>query len=197
MAGLLALRFRRFPFITFPIAFALWYMSMDLTPLFVGRYDFTFDERAWVSLIFGALLLVVAYLVDLRGKGEDYAFWLYFFGLAAFWGGMTSLNSDSEVSKFIYFLINLGLIGISLLLRQRVFLVAGSIGSFIYLGHLAWEIFEDSLMFPFVLTLGGLAVIALGVWYQKRRQAIEARLLGLFPASVRAAIPERARRSTD
>jgi hypothetical protein len=35
--GLLALRFFRFPFLTAPIAFALWFMSMDLTPLIYGR----------------------------------------------------------------------------------------------------------------------------------------------------------------
>jgi hypothetical protein len=196
-AGLAALRYRRFPFLTFPIAFALWYMSMDVTPLLVGRDEFSWDERAWVSVIFGGLVIVIAYLVDLRGKGEDYAFWLYFFGLAAFWGGLTSLDSDSEAGKLVYFAINLALIGVSLLLRQRIFLVAGSIGSFIYLGHLAWEIFKDSMMFPFVLSIGGLGVIALGVVYQKKRDAIEARLMTLVPGSVRAAIPERARRDAE
>jgi hypothetical protein len=33
LAGSIALKFIRFPFLTFPIAFSLWYMSMDLTPL--------------------------------------------------------------------------------------------------------------------------------------------------------------------
>lgn len=197
VAGLVALRFRRFPFITFPIAFSLWYMSMDLTPLLLGREEFTFDDRAWVSVVFGAFVLVIAYVADLKGRGEDYAFWLYFFGLAAFWGGLTSLDSDSEVSKLVYFGINLALIGVSILLRQRVFLVFGAIGSFFYLGHLAWTIFKDSMMFPFVLTLGGLAVIAIGVIYQKKREAIEARLLAVIPESVRAVIPERARRAAE
>src|SRR5918995_557343 len=32
-AGVLAIHRRPFPFLTFPIAFALWFMSMDLTPL--------------------------------------------------------------------------------------------------------------------------------------------------------------------
>ena len=41
LAGLGALRFVRFPFLTFPVAFALWFMSMDLTPLIFGRSDFT------------------------------------------------------------------------------------------------------------------------------------------------------------
>lgn len=50
LGGLAALRSRRFPFLTAPIAFSLWYMSMDLTPLLFGRPTFTFDERALVSV---------------------------------------------------------------------------------------------------------------------------------------------------
>jgi len=111
------------------------------------------DERAWVSVFFGGLVLVAAYLIDLRGRSEeDYAFWWYLFGLLAFWGGLTDLHSDSEVGKAIYFLINLGLICVALFLRRRVFLVFGALGAFLYLGHLAWTVFKDSMMFPLVLT---------------------------------------------
>src|SRR2546428_575492 len=46
LAGLGALRFVRFPFLTFPVAVALWFMSMDLTPLIYGRSDFTWNQRA-------------------------------------------------------------------------------------------------------------------------------------------------------
>lgn len=38
-AGALAIAYRPFPFLTFPIAFALWSMSMDLTPLLFGKTD--------------------------------------------------------------------------------------------------------------------------------------------------------------
>ncbi|HEX2499993.1 MAG TPA: hypothetical protein VHO73_00950 [Methylomirabilota bacterium] len=86
VAGLVALTVVRFPFLTAPIAFSLWYMSMDLTPLLFGRADFTWEERLWVSLLFGLVMLVVTYLVDRRTE-EDFAFWGYLFGLAAFWGG--------------------------------------------------------------------------------------------------------------
>src|SRR5207244_2586927 len=43
-AGCVALRFVRFPFLTAPVAYALWYMSMDLTPLLFGRPGFSWDE---------------------------------------------------------------------------------------------------------------------------------------------------------
>jgi len=39
IAGLVTLKFIRFPFLTAPIAFTLWYMSMDLTPLLYFARD--------------------------------------------------------------------------------------------------------------------------------------------------------------
>ena len=103
-AGLVALRFIRFPFLTAPIAFSLWYMSMDLTPLVFGRTEFTWDERLWVSLWFGLAVLLVSYGIDRRTK-EDYAFWGYLFGLVAFWGGLSWMRSDNELNKFLYCLL--------------------------------------------------------------------------------------------
>jgi len=104
LAGLGALRFVRFPFLTFPVAFALWFMSMDLTPLIYGRSDFTWNQRLWVSLWFGVAFLVVSFLVDRRTR-DDYAFWGYLFGTLAFWGGLSLMESQSEVSKLLYCLI--------------------------------------------------------------------------------------------
>ena len=61
----------------------------------------------------------------------------------------------------------MGLILLSVLLQRRVFVVFGAFGVFDYVGHLAWEIFEDSLLFPFVLSAVGLSIIALGILYAK------------------------------
>jgi hypothetical protein len=50
IAGLVALRARRFPFLTAPIAFSLWFMSMDVAPLLYGKTTVTGNEREWVSV---------------------------------------------------------------------------------------------------------------------------------------------------
>jgi hypothetical protein len=193
-AGLVALRFRRFPFLTAPVAFALWYMSMDLTPLVYGQADYSWQQRELVSVLFGLAVLLAAYLVDLRGKvGEDFAFWGYLFGLLAFWGGLSMMNSASELSKFEYFLINVALIGLSVLLRQRAFIVFGAMGTMGYIGHLAFRVFENSLMFPFALTLIGILVIYLGVLYQRNGKAIESFARSQLPESVQQLVPPRAR----
>jgi hypothetical protein len=47
IAGLVALRARRFPFLTAPIAFSLWFMSMDIAPLLYGKTTVTGNEREW------------------------------------------------------------------------------------------------------------------------------------------------------
>ncbi len=191
--GVLVLRFRRFAFLTAPIAFALWYLSMDLCPLLVGVHEFDWETRRWVSVCFGLVMLVVAYATDLRGRDEDFAFWIYLFGLLAFWGGLSFMDSGSELGKFFYGLINLGLVAASLLLRRVMFLVFGALGLSGYIGHLAHQIFRDSLLFPFALSALGLAIIALGVIYHRNRAKVELMLQQGLPPGLRQLLPPRVR----
>jgi hypothetical protein len=188
VAGLIALKFIRFPFLTFPIAFSLWYMSMDLTPLILRRPEFSWEERLWVSLCFGLLMLLATFLIDRRTR-EDYAFWGYLFGVMAFWGGMSLMESHSEWNKFLYCVINIALIFLGVFLQRRVFVVFGGCGVFGYLGYLSYNVFKDSFLFPMALTLLGLAVIFVGVQYQRHRGKIEEVLLAVIPESVRSLRP--------
>ncbi|QXI38946.1 DUF2157 domain-containing protein [Pseudomonas xantholysinigenes] len=187
LAGLLMLRLVPFPFIVMPIAVALWFMSMDLSEWFYGEL-FSWEQRRTVSLWFGLGLLLVFVVIDGRTE-RDYAFWGYLAGLAAFWGGLTLLDSGSEWGKFLYCLINLGLMGLAVLLRRPVFMVFGAMGVAAYLGYLSYEVFADSLLFPVVLTVIGLGVIGLGVLYQKNREALSERLRARIPASLRDWLP--------
>lgn len=193
LAGTVALRYRRFPFLTAPIAVALWYFSMDLAPLLFGAPSAAWDEREWVSVWFGLVMLVGAYAVDLRGKAEDLAFWIYLFGATAFWGGLSVMDSNSELGKFLYFLINLGLIGVALLLRRTIFMIFGALGVMGYIGHLSYRIFTNSMLFSVALTVVGLSVIALGVIYQRNRHALQQALHKRLPSAVRALLPPRVR----
>ena len=192
VAGIVALRFWRFPFLTAPIAHALWFMSMDLTALLGIQHHMGWEEKQIVTAVFGGLMLIAAYLVDLRGRSDDFAFWGYLYGLLAFWGGLSSMTSDSELGKFIYCLINLGLIFCALVLRRRTFIVFGALGFFGYLGHLAYRVFADSILFPFALTLLGIGIIFLGVQYQRRKKTLEQRFRALVLPHIRGAIPVRA-----
>jgi hypothetical protein len=192
VAGLIALRFWHFPFLTAPIAYALWYMSMDLVELFGNHQGMVWEEKQIVSSVFGGVMLLVAYLVDLRGKSDDFAFWGCLFGLMAFWGGLSSMDSDSELGKFIYCLINLGLIFCSLVLKRRTFIIFGALGLFGYLGHLAYRVFADSILFPFVLSLLGIGIIFLGVQYKRNRKMIAQHFRKIILPHIRGLIPPRA-----
>lgn len=177
----------RFPFLTAPIAFILWFISMDLTPLLFGS-DFDWEARQWVSLHFGLIMLLLAYFIDRRTK-EDFAFWIYLFGLIAFWGSLSSMHSGSELNKFFYFIINLGLMVLSVLLQRRAFIIFGALGVFGYVGHLAFQVFQDSLLFPFVLTVIGLLVIYIGILFQRYYVQFERHVLESLPPTFKALLP--------
>lgn len=187
VAGLLMLRLIPYPFIVMPVAVALWFMSMDLSEWFFGS-PFSWEQRREVSLWFGLGLLAVFIVVDGRTR-EDYAHWGYLAGLAAFWGGMTLMDSGSELGKAMYCLVNIALMGMAVLLRRPVFMVFGALGVAAYLGYLSYEVFAESLLFPVVVTLIGLGVIGLGLAYQKRREQLSQVMRGWLPEWVRAALP--------
>ena len=193
--GTAAIVHRPFPFLTAPIAFALWFMSMDLTPLVFGESAYDWESRKWVSMWFGLAMLLAAYWVDLRNRvRQDFAFWGYLFGVLAFWGGLSLMDGDSELSKFVYCLINLALIVLSMLLRQRSFIVFGALGVLGYLGYLSYRVFEDSLLFPVALTFLGVLIIYVGVVYQRNAAAIAVQIQANLPEEIRALVPPRARR---
>jgi hypothetical protein len=183
-AGAVLLWRYRLPFMTMPVAVTLWYMSMDVAEwLLVGsgsiEHDWADDWllRKWVSVAFGLGMLVLALVVDLRSRKArgDYAFWLYLFGLLAFWGGLSSMDSGSEAGKAIYAAINVGLIFTGAVLARRSFAVFGGLGLAGYLGYLAHTVFTDSLLFALVLSLLGIAVVFAGVWWNKHGERLGAR----------------------
>ena len=180
-AAALALKWVRFGFLTAPMAFSFWFLSMDVAAWALKTESLDNTSRCWVSIVVGLITMALGYGLDRtlkrRGgaQGEDFAFWCYLFGLMAFWGGMTSMDSGSEVGRAVYAIINLGLIGLAVNLRRTTFLVFGAVGVNVYLGHLAYRVFENSFFFPFVLALVGLVTILLAVWFQRRllRHAVE------------------------
>ena len=177
IAALIMLRKIKYPFLILPIAFSLWFMSMDIVELIVGKL--TWEDRKIISLIFGMFTIFLAVLVDL--KNRDFAFWLYIFGVVMFWGGLSLLESNSEVGKFIYFLINIFMLFVGTLIRRKVFLVFGGIGVFFYFIHLADDIFKNTFFFPIIVALMGLWFVNLGVKYKQNEEKIRQKILKFLP----------------
>jgi uncharacterized membrane protein YhdT len=178
-----ALRFVRFPFITAPAAYALWYLSMDATALFFGAH-WTFRQECRISIVFGVVMLITAYLME--DKSElDFPFWFYLFGLLTFTGGLTLLGGGSQLGKAIYCLIHLAMIVLAIILQRRAFLIFGAIGVFTYLMGEAQGYFRNSLGFTFSLTLIGILFIAAGIAYKRNEKLLEAKLSPLIPGRIR------------
>lgn len=193
VAGVIALRFFRFPFIVAVIAVALWFMSMDIVPWIAGNARPSFELKRQVSVWFGLAVLAVAWIVDYRGRDADFAFWLHLFGLMAFWGGITATESSNEFGKAMYCLLNVGLLLLSIILVRRAYALFGALGVTAYLGHLADVVFKNSLLFPFALSLIGVAVIAAGLLYHRKQEAISAWLAANLPEAILKLRPAHAR----
>lgn len=194
VAAVCALYRWRLPFAVLPLAVTLWFLSMDIVPLLLGgeRVGIWSEEGRRISTAFGAAMLLGALAVDLRTRhGQDFAFWLYVFGMLTFWGGLTSLPAGGELARVGYALLNLGLIAIGAALSRRVFAVFGALGVAIYLGHLSHTVFRDSLLFPLALSAIGLGVMAAGVWWQRHEAALGGRLRGWLPQPLRELVELR------
>jgi hypothetical protein len=203
--GLGMLWLYRLPFLLMPVAVTLWYMSMDLAPIVHallygadaargGWSPELWHVRQWVSVLFGLAVIAAALLADLRStRGRDFALWLYLAGVAAFWGGLTSMEAGSELGRLLYCLINVGLLFIGAVLSRRVFTVFGALGVASYLGYLAYRVFAASILFPIALTGAGFAVIYLGILWQRHEQEISQRLRSYLPDWLRKLVEERER----
>ncbi|MBA2368778.1 MAG: DUF2157 domain-containing protein [Candidatus Protochlamydia sp.] len=188
LAGIIALFFFPFPFITVPIFLSMWFLTMDLVPFIFGR-EISPEHKYGLSMLFGIALIALGIGLDHKKKG-DYGFWSYFFGTLSFWCGLGGLVwGKSEITLFIYLIINLMMMVFSIVLKRMVLMIFGCLGVFAYLAHLTYNLFKDSTAFPFILSLIGLGIIFLGIIYQKNSKRIEKKMLEKLPSSIRNLLP--------
>jgi hypothetical protein len=188
-AAALALRFYRFPFIVFLAAFALWFLSMDIVPWITGSKFRDFETARIVSIWFGLAILGIAVVVNSRQRTADFAFWLYLFGVLTFWGGISATSGGTALQKAAYCAMNVGFLFLAVFFGRRVFAVFGTIGVAIYLGDLAEKVFRDSMLFPFALSLIGVAIIAFGLYYHRHQEAIASWIDARMPETLKRLRP--------
>ena len=109
---------------------------------------------------------------------------------------MSSTSGGSAFDKALYCAMNVGLLFLAVFLGRRVYAVFGVIGIAFYLGDLANKVFKDSLLFPFALSLIGVAVIAAGLYFHRHQAAIGAWLEARLPDAVKRLRPLHMRSST-
>ena len=169
LAGMVALYFFPFPFLTVPIFLSVWYICVNVETLMNNTLN-EINGPSWVTFFFGLILIPISYFLD-RTQRKDYAFWGYLIGVCAFWVGLSLLTVDkSEPVQLAFFGVNLFMMALAAILKRNIFLILGSIGVFIYLSHLAYVVF---LNYPIIFTLGlsliGLAIIYLGMICHRRQ----------------------------
>ncbi|MCT7971320.1 DUF2157 domain-containing protein [Laspinema olomoucense] len=196
LAGLITVKFIKFPFLMAPITLASGFLSIHVTAAIIFYYTGQtgwYSQENWVFFWFGLSCLIVAYCVDVKTSRleEDYSFWLYLFGLISFWFSMTFMGIGYYWNPFIYLLINFVLILLSVLLHRRVFIVFGTLGISYLLYDLSYRTFQGSLLFPLTLMVLGLLVIYAGIQYQRNEEAIERLIVGNLPRTIRDILPRR------
>jgi hypothetical protein len=190
--AMIALRFYRFPFIVFIMTVSLWFLSMDIVPRITGSPIGNFETARRVSVGFGLGIIVAAIIVNLRQRSGDFAFWLYLFGVITFWGGITASSGGTTIDKALYCAMNVGFLLLAACLARRVFAIFGTIGIALYLGDLADKVFKDSLLFPFALSLIGVGIVALGLYYHRHQGTISAWVEQHLPESLKRLRPVNA-----
>jgi hypothetical protein len=193
IAGVIALRLYPFPFIVVIIGIALWFMSMDLAPWIAGQEYADWETRRMVSLRFGLATILLAWAVDCLKRGGDFAFWLHLFGIIAFWSAVTFSSGATGFDKALYCAMNVGLLFFAVFLGRKVYAMFGVLGIAIFLGDLADKVFKDSLLFPFALSLIGIAVIGAGLLYYRHQDRITASLEARVPDAVKRLRPVHTR----
>jgi hypothetical protein len=98
-----------------------------------------------------------------------------------FWGGITAGGKSTELAWAQYGIFNVGLLLFAIVLTRWVYALFGALGMCIYLTHLAKVVFKDSLLFPFALSLIGIAVGAAGLLYHRHREAVASWLSAHLP----------------
>lgn len=178
VAGALALRWRAYPFILLPTLLALWFLAMDLSELLFGNQA-NDQERGAVSLAVGLLMLGSALALDWR-RERAYAFWFHLGGLLSLLGGLFTLLQLEGAAGSALLILALGLLGLALsvLLQRMLYLLSGGLGVFVGLNILAFQVFENALLFPFVLAGSGIGVVLAGIWLGKNREGLRERMLG-------------------
>ncbi|HEY4658547.1 MAG TPA: hypothetical protein VIH11_03455, partial [Gemmatimonadaceae bacterium] len=191
VAALVALRRVPFSPLVVPAVVAGLLIPSHLVQAFA---DFEWGSAAtgWTALLSASLVLVVAYVLDQRRKGQEYAVWLHLgaavTGLIACLQLFDAYRDLRHVTGVVALLAFAG----AVYLRRRVYLALGAVLAFAYLAWLAAEVFRVTLAFPLVLAVLGLGIIIAAVWIQRRFPAIVARAGGAeqtprrFPGGVAA-----------
>lgn len=168
-SSLLALFYasRRVVFLLFGIIYSTW-LFFSLLSLLVGQANgalANLNLYEYGFLVSGLGYLLLAYVVSTRNRLQQLSGFLYSFGAIFFLGAVLWLGGWTPDNNLFWELIAPLLIGaviyLSVRLSRTSLLVWGNILLVIYILKLSSEFFADSLGWPIILMIVGLAVIGI------------------------------------
>jgi len=134
----------------------------------------TMSENAWIGICFGTIMTGFGMVTEKKTPSSGVPFWAYMIGCTMFSGGLSVLFEDplpfynNQIFKFIFFLINIGLCLLSLYTQYRVFLIHGIFGCSWYIEQLVYIYYWNSWWLPVILTVIGLAIIAIAIYFSRQ-----------------------------
>ena len=176
LAGaIIMLYYTRFPLIALPATIFTHLTLIDLVQMIWGE-NFLFPES---TAVISALLILSGIWMTIYGM-KKYAFWVKLYGLVWLIFTFTILffDSDSILFGLLYLAVYLIFAGISLYLREIVFMIFAVIGIYLYIFNLVFDIFEGSAIFPLILGITGISIVLLAVFFQKYGKRIFRRKTG-------------------
>lgn len=186
MAGLLAFLYRA-PILALPLGVALWaFLGTGAELLRPADPPFI-----TTSIASGLLLALLGWRRDLKGSPRT-GFWLHLVGAIVLWGGLTVWAAQGDGgAKALYCGAMALLLVWAVFLQRRTYAGLAALGLAYYLGYLAFQAFEDSLMFPVALSVIGLAIIAVGIVWRAREDRIHAWVDARLPRFLVKLRPDR------
>jgi hypothetical protein len=124
-------------------------------------------ENAWLSTIFGLILMSIGYTIQSKNTVSNLPFWFYLVGVPMYSFGEAAVYFIFEhqfVYGILYMVANLGLLLGMVYTKNRLFLLFGGCGILAYVSDLA-STYSNAWWLPLVITLLGLGFIALAIYY--------------------------------
>jgi hypothetical protein len=164
----------RSPFVAAAAAVGLGWLAVEGGQVATGPNIDEFEWGTAVSLLLAtAGAVIVALGVALHGRTQrDYTTWLYVLGLTGLVGGLWGRAVDSDALGWgVGFLVVAVLVLLlSIPLQQRLFAIVGVAAAYSYFGKLVFDVFEGSAVAALAMAALGLAIVAMGMLYQRFSQ---------------------------
>jgi hypothetical protein len=150
----------------------------------------SWEDRVMLSVGLGLMLQVFG-LLRVRAWPTTGTFALVVGSGVLAIGSFTALTrEDLEGALVLYALWHIVVVTLGVLVRSRLLTAVGGLSIAAWLVHLAHRVFEDSMVFPFVIVSLGIVVIVAGVGLHRRRDFINDAVDRLVPEALRRLRPD-------